>query len=300
MNKNPTMDRLRDLLLTQSTSQPAAITELAIEIANDPAAIAELDAIITAFTGEPATLQARAARLLAYQSSRAQLGAYVEAEIAGQNAATLYPQLADHLQTYPPLYQEYTMLIESLKADAQGDFGPAPSAMNFAVWRTQQHPAPTVDSLWQQLRQGVNRLIAEIPVWLEKGNATFGELPAALAPQLAQAPVYRQRTATQAVDEALITTWTLPLTIDNRSYKLRFSAVAEGRATLVLEVDQHQAEPAQQVRVTLNDQVGDLLESTTTSAMGLVSFRDLEPGDYQIQVEVNGQVDEFAFSLNER
>ena len=36
------MDRLRDLLLTQSTSQPAAIAELAIQIANDPAALDQL------------------------------------------------------------------------------------------------------------------------------------------------------------------------------------------------------------------------------------------------------------------
>lgn len=128
------IERLVNRLLTQTPLSINSLKELIPALADSPNALAELTALSSALTGESSNLLVAVERLQVYQASLDLLAAYVEAELAGLAPAPLYPTVAEHIRTYPRFRQQYEELLTTLREDAQGEYGTAPSDLNFAAW----------------------------------------------------------------------------------------------------------------------------------------------------------------------
>lgn len=302
MNTNH-IDQLIELLATKQISSQDIPNEIIRGIARNPTALVELDLLSTALTGEVATLKADAERFAAEQMDVELLGAYVDAQMAGAEAATLYPTIAHRIQNDASFRTEYETLLALLQAEDSGYWVKSPGPLSFVELQQQQAPTTATGDvmnspLWQTVGAGVNRLLSAIPILVAKSTARFGHMAAPLTPALVPAGVYRART--NASDrEKQIEALTLPSQAGlNWTPQVRLGPVENGRVTLILLVNMlTPPEPISQAKVLLCDADGNLLESIATDEKGLVSFEGLELGTYQLEVEYNGQVEQFPISL---
>lgn len=158
MKCSDVVDQLVEHLLTRQPATPVVPDEIMAHIVGCPSCIAELDAISSALTGKPSRLREQADRLLGPQQPAAPtqdetldiacrecldtLGSYVEDQLAGEDVARLYPQIARHLENCPSCREQHDSLYELLREEAAGTFGEPPSYLSFGEWfRRQEQPS---------------------------------------------------------------------------------------------------------------------------------------------------------------
>lgn len=305
MNKSTPFDPAITQLvesLTAPTEDKVAPAAVAAAIAQSPPAQADLAAISTVLTGKPSIL---GAAIQAQESDEALLellGAYIEVELGGADAARLYPMVAARIQASPAFRSEYETLRLLVQEEAQDVLAVAPHASTFAEWYQAQtataQPATATDtSLWQQISATVQRLTVEIPIHIGQMRTAFGALTAQLTPQLEPALAYRSRPGADH-DADLDQVLDLPIADANLLIRLRTGMVTRARGMIVVEiVEPAAAAPLAQVKVTLRDEEGGLLESIATDEQGLAIFRDLIAGGYQLHIEQHGRRWEVSMTL---
>lgn len=306
MNKSTPLDlsitQLVEYLLSEQMKDKIAPATVVAAIARSPAAQADLAAISTAVTGTPSTLieaiQARPNDATLLEG----LGAYIEAEQRGDDAPRLYPQVAARIQQSPAFRAEYEalrLLVQEEAKDILAVMSPAPTFAEWYQTQTQSTPAPNATAaaeaipvgatLWQQISATVQRLVVEIPVQIGQARTAFGTISDLLTPQLEPALAYRSRPVADN-DAELDQVLNLPIADANLLIRLRTGMVTRARGMIVVEiVELAAAAPLAQVKVTLRDGEGGLLESTATDEQGLAIFRDLIADRYQLHVEQHGR-----------
>lgn len=308
MNKltpvTPSIQQLAEFLLTKQSADKMSPIELAALIANDPTTYDDLANLSSALIGTPSTLHAEIQQLQAEEAALELLGAYVEAEMAGADAATRYPTVAAQIQQSPAVRAEYEALRLLLQEENQGALAEAPHTATFAEWYQEQvapspkNAAASAGTLWQQISATVQRLAIEIPLQLGQMRTAFGALTDQLIPQVEPALTYRSRPAGDADGVDFDQVLELPAPDANLVIRLRTGMVAHGRGMMVVELNElAAATPLPQSKVTLRDGDGGLLESTATDEQGRAIFRELIAGNYQIQVEHQGQKWEVPLTL---
>ncbi len=142
------------------------------------------------------------------------------------------------------------------------------------------HPAPlAITNLWRQVEATRRQLVADIRVTISRVTIQFGALPGGLVPQPVPIPVLRDATTTGPAQRL-----TLPDVPGNLAFELTVSPAAEN-AQVVLGVFQADTQqPVARVAVTLLNAQGQRLRRADTGAEGRVTFGDLPPGRYGLQV----------------
>ena len=305
MNTNGIEQLVEHLLKRQLTRSDVPV-EIVKKIAREQTLVEELDALSSALTGEPSTLQAEIARLVSESLDLELLGAYVDAQMAGADAAQLYPKIARRIQNEADFRTEYESLLALVQAEAQGHFGKSPSGLSFVELQQQDVPTTgtnsvTGNTLWQAVAAGVNRLLATIPILVGKRVAVFGQLATPLLPELVPVGVYRGRSVpgTPPEGERYVAALTLPSRPGlNWVPQVRLGPVEDGRSTVILIVTMlTPPQPITQAKVMLRDADSNLLESLATDEKGLAEFGGQEMGAYQFEVEYKGEIEQFSVSL---
>lgn len=249
-----------------------------------------IESILTA-EDEPATCQL-------YRHS---ISAYVEAELDGRDAVSLYPRLAEHLETCPDCYEEYRDLRQILLLERQGKLAepPRPGQFDFSFLE-ELAPQP---SIWVTTEANVRRLATGITAQLSTALATLSSLPETLMPyrRLTPAPVaLRMKDIREPRPEDLTEVLELPDREHNIRIKLLMGPVQEGRGTVMVKIEAlEHLRPLSRVRVTLRDQEKHLLESSPTATDGTVTFKSLNVGQYIIEVRRNETRWELDLNLEE-
>ncbi|MFN8490886.1 MAG: hypothetical protein U0350_25055 [Caldilineaceae bacterium] len=226
-------------------------------------------------------------------------------ELANQAADATYPAIAFHLRTCPACKAAYWR-----EFDVQGMAKSLPELQQIGqraavaevldkivnppsdIWSlVVEEPSPVAGKLW--------RLLVEIPLLVKERLLVFGQLPALLNPQLTLAPVLRSKNAPPEREQAAIELLTLPNPEADLLIKLSTGAVINHKSTLIVQLETMAHQPIAQVRTSLRNQHGSLLEQRATDADGLVLFGELEPAKYNIQIKHAGQTWEFSVVLAE-
>lgn len=302
---DPSITQLVEQLFSKQAADSGSPAALAAAIARNPDARGALAEISAALTGTPSTLADAVQQTQRDDALLELLGAYVEAELGGADAARLYPAVAAQIQQSPTFRAEYESLRLLLGEAAQSVLGEAPHTMNFAQWFEQQRSSAAAQNetasaggLWRQISATVQRLAVEIPIHIGQVRTAFGELAGQLTPQFEPALTYRNRPAVSNNDAELDQVLHLPIADANLVIRLRTGMVARGRGMMVVEINELAApSPLAQVKVTLRDADGGLLESIATDEQGRAIFRDLIIGGYQLQVEHQARSWEASITL---
>jgi hypothetical protein len=221
------------------------------------------------------------------------LARYAELEMAGQAPRELLPQAGAHLDECPDCAGRYAELLTLLQAEMRGD---VPSVPHGSPFDLQFLSAPGPD-LWIEMKETFYRLVAEIPIVIQRTVAAFGPLPTPLVPcRVAVA-------AGAARDVVEMTARIESLRIPDESASLVFTLTPgpvdadQVGITLVLKVEDLQSgRPLEQVRVNLCDSQAQLLQSKTTAADGQVVFRGLA-GDYVLRCRHAGRMWDFPVRM---
>ena len=252
-------------------------TALTATIARSRSLVHELGLISELFTGEPSMIDAAASSHLTCEECEAALPAYVEAWLAGTAPATIDPALDRHLRACPSCATQARELYQLL----QGTTATAPTHLTFAEARQQQATAPSASRLWEQTTERVVRFAETVGIVLAGTQARFATLAAGLTPQLVPATVLRGNTAQEMVELL-----ELPDPEGDLVIRLRMGPHQQDLGALALQfATWREAETLADVKVTLRDDDGSLLESTRSDRDGLALFDALEPGKYQLQIE---------------
>lgn len=221
------------------------------------------------------------------------LARYAEFEMAGQEPDKRLPEVGAHLDECSECAGRYAELLALLQAEVRGK---VPSVSPSRPFDLQFLSAPGPD-LWVEVKETFYRLVAEIPIVIQRAVAAFGSLPTALAPCRVTVA------AGAARDVREMTAEIESLRIPDESANLVFTLTPgpvdadEKGITLVLKVENLQSgEPLGQVRVNLCDVQAQLLQSKTTTADGRVVFRRLV-GDYVLRCKHAGRTWDFPVRL---
>jgi hypothetical protein len=196
------------------------------------------------------------------------LARYAELEMAGQEPDKQLPEVGAHLDECPDCAGRYAELLSMLQAEARGEVSATLLGHSFDL-RFLSPP-------WVEVKETFCRLMAEIPLVVQRAMAAFGPLPSALAPCRVSVSGALARDTAEAATE--IETLQIPDESADLLFTLMPGPVDEHEkgVTLVLKLETLQAgEPLGQVRVNLCDAQGQLLQSKVTTADGQVVFRGL-------------------------
>lgn len=150
---------------------------------------------------------------------------------------------------------------------------------------------------WQQVTATLQQLAIEITVHVQEATATFVDLPSALAPQRVAALTFRTQSLPEGRGAGTIELLTLPAPSADLQIKVSAGAVVNHKSTLILQLVTMTDQPIVQVRTTLRDHQERLLEQSASDSDGLVSFGELEPGNYSVQIKHGGQTWLFSVVL---
>ena len=220
---------------------------------------------------------------------RPSIPAYVEAKLEGRNVKLLYPEVAEHLETCPDCYEEYTDLMQILDLERQGRLEEPPRPGRFDLsFLKELSPKP---SLWEVTEANVRRLVAEITAQFGTKLVALANLPKTLMPYRRLAPALvplRIKDIREPRPEDLVELLELPDPDENIRIKLLMGPVQNGRGVVMVQVEELKPlRPLPRVRVTLRDQEMHLLESAPTASDGTVTFKELKVGQYVIEVRRN-------------
>lgn len=230
---------------------------------------------------------------------RPSISAYVEAKLEGKNVKLLYPVLAEHLETCPGCYEEYTDLVQILDLERQGKLKEPPRPGQFDLsFLKDLAPQP---SLWEVTEANVRRLVMEITAQFGTKLVALPSLPEVLMPYRRLAPAFvslRMKDIREPRPEDLRELLELPDLEANIRIRLLMGPVQNGHGVVMVQVEELEPlRPLSRVRVTLRDQEMHLLESAPTGSDGTVTFKDLRVGEYIIQVKRDGQPWELKLNL---
>jgi hypothetical protein len=220
---------------------------------------------------------------------RPSIPAYVEAKLDGRNVKLLYPELAEHLETCPDCYEEYMDLMQILDLERRRKLEepPRPGRFDLSFLRDLA-PKP---SLWEVTEANVRRLVADITAQFTTKVVALASLPEALMPYRRLAPALvplRMKDIREPRPEDLAELLELPDPEANIRIKLLMGPVQDGRGVVMVQVEELKPlHPLPRVRVTLRDQEMHLLESALTASDGTVTFKELNVGQYVIEVRRN-------------
>jgi hypothetical protein len=222
--------------------------------------------------------------------SEEDLARYAELEIAGREPRKQLPKAAAHLDDCADCTARYTELLTVLEAETSGKVSLTSSDRPFNL---QFLPKP-VPGPWDQVEEKFYRLVAEIPIVIQRAKATFGSLPTILAPYQVAVAVGAEREVGEIPTEHKI----LRIPHEPTSLVLTITpgpAEADGKSfTLILKVeDLSTGEPLGKVRMSLYDSQAHLLKSKTTKADGQVVFQGLVGGNV-FRCKRAGETMEFA------
>lgn len=113
---------------------------------------------------------------------QADLAAFVEAELAGQPASSLYPAVAGHLATCADCAAERRDLASLLELDRQGRFEqpPRPAAFDFGYLPPRPVAAPAQPAVRPWRLEGLGRLVIQLSADLLRSLQGPGLQPAML------------------------------------------------------------------------------------------------------------------------
>jgi hypothetical protein len=222
------------------------------------------------------------------------LSAYIEAELDGENAASLYPAVAEHLSTCEECSEEYADLKSILVAERDGTLVDPPTQPQFDLsFLRPVQPAP---SLWQVFEIAgieVRRLFTEIQIRVGRTTAAFGQLPSLLSPQLAPVAISR---GVQEQPQAQILS--LPASADDLSIGLGIGPVSQQEATIDVRTTQlSSGQPVPRARVAIRDAERRLLTIEHTNELGSALFDHLGSGQYLIEVRYQTRVFELPLTF---
>jgi hypothetical protein len=233
---------------------------------------------------------------------RHSIPAYVEAELDGRNAKLLHPELAKHLESCPNCYEEYSDLIQIFDLERQGRLEEPPRPGQFDLsFLKDLAPEP---SLWEVKETNARRLVAGITAQFGAKLVALASLPEELMPYRRLAPAFvplRIKDIREPRPEDLAEVLELPDPDENIRIKLLIGPVQGGRGVVMVQVEELQPlRPLSRVRVTLRNQEMHLLESAPTALDGTVTFKELNVGQYVIEVRRNESRWELELNLEDQ
>lgn len=215
-----------------------------------------------------------------HQACEALLPDYVHLEALGQDAAAEYPRVKahlDHCARCMKAYEELYAMVSVAYADDALDWS--------LVWET----------VAAEGRQVVARLFTEIRVLVAQGMASFGELPAPLAPAWATVPITRGE-----ADSSQKRAQTLPLNSPEHdlSIGLTIGPISDDLASLAVQVTRASSkQPLDRVRVTVLDQEERRILLSSLTHKGQVTFSRLRSGAYVIEIRHAGKALELPMTF---
>lgn len=219
------------------------------------------------------------------------LHAYIEAELSGQDAPKLYPEVEAALAQSPSFDQLYQDVKGSFLREQQGISLTPPIKGNFDfsfLKPAQSQPAPI--NLWQvTMRAGkkVMQLFTELRLVIAPELARFDNLPNPLLPEWKALPLKSR------AEHGRMPLLSLPF--HEHDMSLRFIVIPpEAEAldvTLTVEVTQlSSGQPITRCQVTMRDRKYRMLQGQMTQADGRVDFLNIESGHIVIEVKYEGRV----------
>ena len=144
--------------------------------------------------------------------------------------------------------------------------------------------------LLESARGQIRRLSSQVRIRVEQGMAFFDDFPAVLVPEVSAIPVARSKSRNIEEPQKI---QSLPISSPDLdiSLSLKIGPAIENKANLTIEVSQTSTqEPVRRVRVTIFTSERQPLEGDLTREEGMVSFQNIEPGDYLVEVKYQGNV----------
>ena len=211
---------------------------------------------------------------------------YVYLQVMGKDADSTYPRVRLHLDRCARCAEAHAELARMSAAAYADQLPVAPFSPRFdlAFLSSSTQQADAIQ-LWQEIEllgKRVARLFAEIQVSVRAGMASFGRLPAPLAPAWITLPAMRDVTPVPEQQAQI-----LPLAAPEHdlSIGLTVGPVAGDQASLSIQITRLSSQqPLARVRVTIRDPLRRILVSEKTRADGRVTFPRVGSGSYVIEV----------------
>jgi hypothetical protein len=225
------------------------------------------------------------------------LSEYVRLQLIGQPIGATHREVPLHIETCPTCQAAYfrefrTQGLAKPLSELQqvGRRAGAARALDTILQSTSA-------TWWQLVSERFYRMTMEIPILVKETAATFGNLPALLAPQRTLAGALRSKRTVPENEAEAIELLTLPNPAADLLIKVSTGTVTNYKSTLIIQLETMTHQPIPQVRTSLRDRNGSLLEQRASDTDGLVIFGDLETTRYCIQVKHAGQIWEFSVAL---
>lgn len=224
------------------------------------------------------------------QACQAAIYAYIDAELNSQDATARFPEVATHLQVCAPCREAYEELKTILSAECQDALANPPATPDFDfdyLEGSSQSP-----SIWQVVKAAGKQtaeLLSAIRIGIGRQNARFVGWPPSLTPSLIPAAATRSNIPASAHGVQ-------SLSIASPEGDLQIGIIIGSASNLSTTlgakvVESVSRQPRQRVRITLRDAVQDesnLLASELTDQKGEVTFVDVAPGSYYLDVKYHG------------
>jgi len=237
----------------------------------------------------------------ACQACEDALDVYVDAELNGQDVAALFPEVKAHLNECASCQESYQELKTLLVMERQGKLVEPPVEANFDFSFI---PAPEPTSIWQVVERAerkITKLFTTIEIVVKEGKVFFDQLPSLLTPEWKPAPmptrtrksVLREPEDSRTRDEEERVP-VLSFPSPEHDLSLRLNVIPpqpeETNPTLTIEVTRLSSKEPVRARVALRDVEYRLLQSNFTNKDGQVSFADVKPAFYVLEVKYGGRV----------
>ncbi len=232
----------------------------------------------------------------ACQACEDMLDQYVDEELAGKDAAKLFPDVNTHLNECTSCQESYQELKALLLMQRQGTFVEPPVEANFDFSFI---PAPQPTSIWQMVEKAgreVKQLFTELRVVVEKGEAFFDQLPNPLKAEWDVVLMPSRRTSEQKRVPLLL----LPSPEHDLALHLMVNPPGpkEKEPVLIVDVKKHSSQqPVARARVTMRDKNHRMLESNVTREEGRVTFANVRSGTYLVEVKYKKQRWELSITV---
>ena len=224
----------------------------------------------------------------ACQACEDTLDVYIDAELDGQNGATLFPDVKAHLNECALCEESYEELKALLLMERQGTLVEPPVEANFDFSFI---PPPQPNSIWQVVeRTGrqIMELFTTIEIVVKEGQAFFHQLPSLLTPEWEVTPMASRArrddtplpvlSLSSPEHDLLLRLFVIPPTSEETAPELKIEAKQPSSQKAVARA-----------RVTLRDAKGRMLESNMTRQNGQVSFARVQSGRYVVEVKSKRQ-----------
>jgi len=221
------------------------------------------------------------------QACEEMLATYVDAELQGDLVNERYQEVHQHLQECGEcqMFHEELLLLRTQEIEGRLLEPSRSPEIDLSFL-----PDPQLSTrLWQVAQESgkeVLRLFADVRIRLAEKQAQFVQLNAPLQPQWVAIPAVRATDAPKAHQMLQI-----PAGEGALEFQLELGYATETNATVGVRLrDANTNIPATRIRATLRDEQSRILASELTDKDGYVSFTDMMPGDYLLEVKHQGGI----------